>query len=85
MVEPIQWIMVRAELFRQGLPSNRSIEHPAKRHSVNDAAVNAKSYDATRELVHHDENPVCSQCRRLTPEQVETPKTVLHVTKESEP
>ena len=85
MVEPIQRIMVRAEVFRQGLPSNNSIEHPAKRYPINNAAVTGESHDATRELIHHDENPVCSQCGRFASEQVETPKTVFHVTEESEP
>jgi hypothetical protein len=31
LVEPIQWIVIRAEVFRQTLPANRSIEHPAHR------------------------------------------------------
>jgi hypothetical protein len=36
------------------------VEHPAQRHSIHDAAVDAKTNDATRKLVHHDENLMCS-------------------------
>ena len=51
-----------AEVFRRTLPANRSLEHPAQRDAVNEAAVDAKSNDATRELVHHD----CPWCGRET-------------------
>ena len=50
LMESIQGIMIRAEVFRQTLPANRSTEHPAQRHTVNDAAVDGKAYDATRKL-----------------------------------
>ena len=73
VMESIQRIMVGAEVFRQTVPANRSLEHPAQGDAVNDAAVDAKSNDATRELVHHDENPVCFQSCRFASEQVTTP------------
>jgi hypothetical protein len=64
LVESIQRILIRAEVFWQTVPANRSAEHPAQRHSIHDAAVHAKPNDATRTLVHHNENPMCSQgCR----------------------
>ena len=47
LVEPIQRIMIRAEAFWQAVPANRSVEHAAQRHTINDAAVNAKTDDAT--------------------------------------
>ena len=62
LVESIQRIMIRAEIFGQTLSANRSMEHPAQRHPIDDAAVDAKPNHATRTLVHHDENPMCSQC-----------------------
>jgi hypothetical protein len=58
LVESIQRIMIRAEIFGQTLPANRSMEHPAQRHPIDDAAVDAKLNHATRTLVHHDENLV---------------------------
>jgi len=41
LVESIQRIMIRAEIFGQTLPANRSMEHPAQRHPIDDAAVDA--------------------------------------------
>jgi hypothetical protein len=85
LVEPIQGIMVRTEVFRRGVASSRSIEHPAQRHAINDAAMHAKAHDATRALVHHDENPVCAQDDRFASKQIETREAVLRVTKDREP
>ena len=77
LVEPIKWIMVGAEVLRQDGPANRPVEHPAQRHSIHDAAVDAKSNNAPRELIHHDENPMGSQRRRFAPEQIQTPEAIL--------
>jgi hypothetical protein len=58
LVESVQRITIRAEVGRRRLPTNRSIEHAAQRHSIRDAAVHAKADDPSRALVHHDEHPV---------------------------
>jgi uncharacterized protein (DUF433 family) len=50
LVESIQWIVIRAEIFGQTVPANRAMEHPAQRHSIDDASVGAKTNDATRKL-----------------------------------
>ena len=64
LVESIERIMIRAEVFWQVVPANRSLEHAAQRHTINDAAVNAKPDDAAGKLVHDNENPMRSQrCR----------------------
>ena len=83
--ESIQGIVVGAEIVRPGLPSNRSIEHLAQGRTINDATPNSKTNNATRELIHHDENPIGSQRCGFTSEQIATPQTVLHVTKQGEP
>src|SRR5438034_9450414 len=85
LVEPIKRIMVGAEVYRQDWPANRSVEHPAQSHSINEAAVDAKSNNAPRVLIHHDENPMCSQGCGFARKQIGTPEAVLHVTNESEP
>src|ERR1700704_3986644 len=77
--------MVRAEVCWRGLASSRSIEHAAQPDAVDDAALYAKAHDATRPLVHYDEHPVSAQDRRLASKQIETPQTVLRVTKALEP
>jgi len=64
LMESVQRIVIRAEVFRQTVPANGPVKHPAERHSINGAAVDAKPDDPTRELVHHQENPMRSQhCR----------------------
>jgi len=85
LVEPIQGIMVRAEVCRRRVASSGSIEHPAQPHAVNDAAMHAKAHDAPRTLVHHDEHPVCAQSSRFASKQIKTPQTVLRVTEGREP
>src|SRR2546430_12454343 len=76
LVESIQRIMIRAEIFGQTLPANRSIEHPAQRHPIDDAP---NPITRTRTLVHHDENPLCSQRGGFASEQIATPQTILRV------
>ena len=85
LVEPVQRIVIRAEIFGQTLPANRSMEHPAQRHSIDDAAVDAKSNHATRRLVHHDENRICSQWSGFAPKQIATPQTILRVAEKRQP
>src|SRR6266852_3316049 len=46
LVEPIQGIMVRAQVLRRRLALSRSIEHSAQPHAVHDATMYAKAHDA---------------------------------------
>jgi hypothetical protein len=59
--------------------------NPAHGRSINDAALNTKTNNATRELIHHNENPMGSQGCGFTSEQIATPQTVLYVAEEGEP
>jgi hypothetical protein len=61
------------------------MEHPAQGRSINDASLNSKANNATRELIHHDENPMGSQRCGFASEQIAAPQTVLQVAKEGEP
>ena len=78
LVESIQRVMVRAEVFRQTVPTDCSLKHTTQRDSVHGATVNAKPENATGELVH-DEDPMGSQCGRFAAEQIAAPQTVLRV------
>src|SRR5215471_20817047 len=78
-------IVIRAEIFGQTVPANRAIKHPAQRHSINNAVVDAKTNDATRKLVHHNKNPVGSQRCRFASESIAAPQTVLGVTQKRKP
>jgi hypothetical protein len=53
LVESVQRIMIRAEVFRQYRSADRSLEHPAQSHSIDDARVSPEPDDAARKLVHH--------------------------------
>jgi hypothetical protein len=69
LMEPIQAIVVRAEVFGRGLASSRSIEHAAQSHAIDDAPMHAKADDATCALIHHDEHPMRTQDGRFASKQ----------------
>jgi hypothetical protein len=85
LVESIQWVMVRTEVFGQTVPTDCPLEHTAERHSVNGATVNTKPNDTTRELVNHHENPMGSQRGRFATEQIAAPQTVLRLAEKGKP
>ena len=68
LMESIQRIMIRAEVFGQTVPTDGSLEHTAQRDSVDGATLNAKPDNATGKLVHHHEYPVGSQGGRFAAE-----------------
>ena len=45
LVEPVQRIMIRAEVSRRRLATHRSIEHAAQRDAIHDTAVHAEAKD----------------------------------------
>src|SRR6516165_9259902 len=77
LMEPIQRIMIRAQVFWQTLTANRSLKDPAQRLAVDYATVHAKPDDPTRKLVHHDQNPMRFQGCGFAAEQIAAPQTVL--------
>src|SRR6516164_5738136 len=85
LVEPIQRIVVRAEILRQRWPLNGSLEHQAQRRPIDSSAVNAKPDDATSELIHNHQHPMRSQAQRFTTKQVDAPQTVLRLTEKGQP
>jgi hypothetical protein len=84
-MEPIQRIMIRAQVFWQTLTANRSLKDPAQRLAVDYATVHAKPDDPTRKLVHHDQNPMRFQGCGFAAEQIAAPQTVLCVAQKAEP
>ena len=85
LVVAIQGIVVRAEIAGRSFPICRLMEHPAKGWAIDIASVHRKSNDSSRELIHDDEDPVGLEKHGFTPEQVDAPKAVLHVSDEGEP
>jgi hypothetical protein len=85
LVESVQRVMVRAQVFGQTVSTDRSLEHAAQRCAVKDAAVDAKAHEPPAELVHHDQNPMRSQRGGLAAEQIATPQAVFRLSEESQP
>ena len=52
---------------------------------MHNAALNTKANNATRELIHHDENPICSQRCGFTSEQIAVPQSVPGAAEKREP
>jgi hypothetical protein len=77
--------MIRTEILRDASAPNRVLEHAAKRHAIHDSALNPKSDDPPRVLIHDDQYPVRAQGKRLASQQVDTPQAVFHVAEERQP
>src|SRR5262245_24175044 len=86
LMEPIQRIMIRTQVFRDRLASNRSIKHATECPAIHDSSVNSESDDAPSVLIHDDQHhPVHPQCHRFTAEQIDAVEAVLRMTDKSEP
>src|SRR5213594_2541248 len=85
LMEPIQGIVVRAEVCWRGVAARRSIEHSAQPDAIHDAAMHTKAHNTTRAVVYHDEHPVRPQDRRFASKQIKTPQAVLRLTEDREP
>src|SRR5437016_5964020 len=78
--------MIGAEVLRHpALPSNGVVEHPAKSHTIDGSGMDSEPHDATRVLIHDDQDPVSPQRGRFAPEQIYTPEAVLQVSNEGQP
>jgi hypothetical protein len=58
LVESEQRIMIAADIFRRSSSTDRMVEHPAQRWSIDAPSLYTKADDSTRELIHDDEYPV---------------------------
>ena len=84
--KPIKGIMVGAEvLWHPSLPSNGTVEHPAKCDPIDGSGMDAEPNDVAGELIHDDQDPVGPQRGRFAFEQIETPGAVFHVAQEGQP
>ena len=62
LVEPIQRIVVGAEvLWHRPVASNRLIEHPAERDTVDHSGLDAEPDDPAGVLIHDHQDPVGPQ------------------------
>src|SRR6201988_4311553 len=82
-VKTKEWIVIRSEVFRFGLPSSGAIEHAAHRHAINGRGSDAEPNDSTSEDVHDQHHPMAPHEDRFNAEQIDTPDAVLGVSDES--
>src|SRR6516164_2418418 len=85
LMESIERIMIRTEVFRQVVPAQGPLEHPAQRAAVDSAGADAEPDDTAGKLIHHHQHPMSSQDNGLASEQVEAPQAVLGVAEKGEP
>ena len=86
LVEPIERIVVRAEVVRQpAMASNGPVEHPTECDTIDRSRMDAEPNDPARVLIHDDQDPIGPQRGRLAAEQIYTPEAVFHVAQESQP
>jgi hypothetical protein len=78
-VKTKEWIVIRTEVFRFGLPSSGAIEHAAHRHAINGRGSDAEPNDSTSEDVHDQHHPMAPHEDRFNAEQIDTPDAVLGV------
>jgi hypothetical protein len=84
LVEPEQWIVIRAEEFGNGLVSKGLKEHSAQLRTINGSGMYTKSNNPAGVLIHDDQDPVGPQGGRFAPEQIYTPEAVFHVAQEGQ-
>jgi hypothetical protein len=85
LVVSVERVVIRVEVPRKAVPTDRAPEHPAQRHSVHNASVRAEPNDAPRKLVHYQQNPMSSQGCGFAAEQVAAPQAIFHVTEKRKP
>ena len=71
LLKPIKGIMIGAEVLRHpALPSNGVVEHPTKSDTIDGSGMDSEPHDATRVLIHDDQDPVGPQRGRFAPEHI---------------
>jgi hypothetical protein len=60
LMEPIQRVMIGAEILGRRLRVTGSIEHPAQGNAIHEVSVNSKADNPSGKLIHHHQNPVRS-------------------------
>ena len=72
LVEPIERIVVRAQILRQpAMASKGAVEHPTECDAIDRSRLDAEPNDPARVLIHDDQDPVGPQRSRLALEQIQ--------------
>src|SRR5262249_3038549 len=75
LMKSIQRIVIRTQIFgKRRCASNRLLEHPTKRQTIDDSGLNSKSDDPARVLVHDYEYPIGSPCDGFASHKIRPPE-----------
>ena len=78
--------MIGAEPLGQPFSACGVMEQAAQRSPLyGRSLVDPEPDDPTRELVHHDEDPMSFESERFTPEAINAPQAIRYVAEESQP
>ena len=80
-----QRIMIAADVFWRAGTTDRTVEHPAERWSIDGPCVYATANDSTCVLIHYDEHPMALENEGFTTEQIDAPQAVLCMTEYCQP
>lgn len=62
------------------------MEHTTQRRAIDGRSrVDFEPDNSTRAVVHHDEDPMGLEAKRLTPKEIDTPQTVLRLSQKGQP
>ena len=75
-----QRFMIAADVFWRVGTTDRTVEHPAERWSIDGPCEYAKANDSTCVLIHNDEHPMALENEGFTTEQIDAPQAVLCTT-----
>ena len=85
MMKSEQRIMIAADVFWRAGTTDRTVEHPTERWSIDGPCVHAKANDSTCVLIHNDEHPVALENEGFTTEQIDAPQAVLRMAEYCQP
>jgi hypothetical protein len=84
-MKPVQRLVIGADALRQTCTSYRLPEHSTECQAIDNSALDPESDDSPCVVVHDDQHPIRLQRDRFTTQQVDAPKTVLHMADERQP
>ena len=79
-MEPEQGIIITADISRRSGSTDRMVEHPAQRWSIDRPSLYTEANDSARELIHDDEYPMALEYERFTAEQIDAPQAIFGMT-----
>jgi hypothetical protein len=78
-------VVVKTEASGSCVSGGGFLEHSAERRSVDGDRLDSEANNPPRILVHYDQDPMSLEADRFSPEQIQTPETILGMTQQRKP